>query len=329
MSYHFQYTTLDASAIFKQLKSAYGINDTATRIDVPVALGGGFTQHLRLLSDIEILISEYDYVQDILFKHEAELTNNLVLWFDMAVTTGQQFSINNQRKTLDLPEQFNAYLLNSAFSFSQLRNKGTKGKSIMIFLPLALMEQLFNPVYLQEVLSNYYAVLCRGIAFAQLSASQEKKVNSIFYQWQKNKNMVSITKNIHQLVEWFFMTFFKKFADMDETVSGEETADLLAIEDALKLQVEYASPDIESLKKITALPFSQIENKFRKLHNKTLHQYFKEQKIQQGMLYLREGKQVSDVAFELGYANPSNFSSSFKKMYGLTADEFRKQFQND
>jgi AraC-like DNA-binding protein len=251
------------------------------------------------------------------------------LWFDMAVTTGQQFSINDQRKHIHSPEQFHAYLLNSAFNFSQLRNKGTHGKSIMIFLPFKLLEQLFNPDYLKAVLNNYYAVLCKGIAYAQLSASQEKKVNSIFYQWQQNKNMVSITKNIHQLTEWFFMIFFKKFSAMSEKVSIQETSDLLAIEDALKEQVQYPSPDIESLKKLTALPFSQIESKFRKLHNKTLHQYFKEQKIQQGMLYLREGKNVSDVAFGLGYANPSNFSASFKKMYGITADEFRRQFQNE
>ena len=171
--------------------------------------------------------------------------------------------------------------------------------------------------------------MCKGIAFAQLSVAQGKKVHSVFYQWQNHKNMVSITKNIHQLIEWFFMTFFKKFSAMNEKVSSEETSDLLAIEGALKLHLEYPTPDIDSLKKITALPFAQIESKFRKLHNKTLHQYFKEKKIQQGMLYLREGKHVSDVAFALGYSNPSNFSSSFKKIYGLTADEFRRQFQND
>lgn len=325
MSYNFSYKYLDATAIFNQLKTAHGIADQESRVDIPAGLGKGYTQHLHLLSDIEILLSEYDYAQDILFKHEAERTNNLVLWVDMAFTNGQQLSINNQHKQVNLPQQFNAYLLNSAFSFSQLRTKETRGKSLMIFLPLALMEQLFNPVYLQEVLNNYYAVLCRGLAFAKLTASQEKKVNSIFYQWEKNRNLVSITKNVHHLVEWFFMIFFKKFAAISDTVSGEETSDLLAIEDALKMQLGFPSPDIELLKKLTALPFSQIETKFRKLHNKTFHQYFKEQKIIRGMLYLREGKNVSDVAFELGYANPSNFSASFKKMYGLTADEFRRK----
>ena len=90
-----------------------------------------------------------------------------------------------------------------------------------------------------------------------------------------------------------------------------------------------SSPNFELIKKVTRLPFSVIETKFRKLHSKTLHQHFKEKKIEQGMLYLREGKNVSDVAFELGYANPSNFSSSFKKMYRLTADEFRRRLQNN
>lgn len=329
MRFNFFYKTLDAAAIFNQLQATYGIAAVHGHLAVPATLGGGFTQHLRLLSDIEVLISEYNYVQDIHFKHEAELSNNLVLWIDMAVTTGQHFSINGQQRDIRLPEQNNAYLLNTAFSFSQLRNNGTRGKSMMIFLPLALMEQLFDPVYLHEVLNNYYAVLCRGIAFAQLSATQEKKVNSVFYQWQRNKNMVSVTKNIHQLLEWFFITFFKKFSAMDESVSSEETSDLMAIEKALKLHLEYPTPDIESLKKLTALPFSHIESKFRKLHNKTLYQYFKEKKIQTGMHYLREGKNVSDVAFELGYSNPGNFSSSFKKMFGFTADEFRRQFKKD
>jgi len=284
---------------------------------------------LLLLSDIDILISEYDYISDILFQHEAENSNNLVLWIDMAKTSGQQVSINHQHLAINQPEQCNAYLLNSGFNYSQLRSKGTKGKSVMIFLPIALMEQLFNPLYLQDVLSNYYTVLCRGISFARLSATQQRNVNAVFHQWAKHKNILSITKNIHQLVEWFFINFFKKFAAIEQKVSIAETTDLLAVEEALNTQLQFSSPDMEQLKSLTVLPFSQIENKFKMLHNKTVHQYFREQKISKGMLYLREGRHVSEVAFELGYANPSNFSSSFKKMYGLTADEFRRQFQNN
>ncbi len=329
MSFNFSYKKLDVTEIFNQLKTAYGISGNHKRIDAPAGLGGGYTQQLLLLSDIDILISEYDYAMDILFQHEAEQSNNLVLWIDMAVTTGQQISINHQHLAINQPEQCNAYLLNSGFTYSQFRSKGTKGKSIMIFLPIALMERLFNSVYLQEVLNNYYAVLCGGISFARLSAVQQKNINAVFHQWSRHKNILSVTKNIHQLVEWFFINFFKKFAALEQKVTVAETTDLLAVEEALNTQLQSGSPDMESLKKVTALPFSQIENKFKMLHNKTLHQYFREQKISKGMLYLREGRHVSEVAFELGYANPSNFSSSFKKMYGLTADEFRRQFQNN
>jgi AraC-like DNA-binding protein len=330
MGFNFLYKTLDAAAVFNHLKKAYGIAGSTNRINIPAALGVGYTQKLRLLSDIDILISEYTYAEDIFFKHEPEKSGNLILWFDMAITSGQQFSVNNHHHNMNAPEQFYAYLGNSAFSFSHLRNKGTRGKSIMIFLPHSLMEQFFSPAYLQEVLKNYYAVLCKGLFFAGLSAAQKKNVNAVFYQWQQNNNVVSITKNVHQLIEWFFTGFFKKFAAINEKVSDEETADLLAIETLLTAQAEYAaSPDINLLKSAVMLPFAAIESKFRKLHNKTLYQYFKEQKIHKGMGYLREGKNVSEAAFELGYANPGNFSSSFKKVYGLTADEFRRRLQNN
>lgn len=329
MSFTFSYKTLDAAAIFSQLKAAYNITDSQKRIDVPASLGGGFTQQLLLLSDIEILISEYDYVSDILFKHEAEESNNLVLWIDMAATSGQQVSINHQHLAINQPEQANAYLLNSGFNYSQFRSRGTRGKSVMIFLPKALMEQLFNPDYLREVLSNYYAVLCRGISFARLSTAQQKNVNAVFHQWARHENILSVTKNIHQLVESFFINFFKQFAAIQQKVTVEETADLLAVEEALNRQLQHTAPDMDVVKRVTALPFAQIETKFKILHNKTLHQYFREQKISKGMVYLRGGMHVAEVAFELGYANPSNFSASFKKMYGLTADEFRRQFQNN
>ena len=329
MSYNFSYNTLNASGIFQQLKIVFESAAIDNRINNPAATGVGYTQYLLLLSDIEVLISEFDFAQDVLIRHAAESNNNLLLWFDMAHTAGQEICINNQQRFISTPVQHNAYLFNSAYSFSQFRSKGTRGKSILVFLPSALMEKLFNAGYLQDVLSNYYAVLCRDIEFARLSPSQERKINSVFYQWHKNRNLVSITKNIHQLTEWFFLHFFRQFAAIDERVSNEETVDLLAIEDALKINLDMASPDINSLKKITALPFNQLEEKFRKLHNKTIHQYFKEQKIIKGMSYLRQGQHVSDVAYSLGYANPSNFSSSFKKMYGITADEFRRQFENN
>ncbi len=331
MDQNFSYKILGAKELLETFCIAYEKQLEHGRVVLSNGPHPDYTQYLKLPTDIEVLLSEYIYNEELEITHYAESdatrAGDLALWLDLADTTSQQYSLIDQKKSVINKKQHQCILLNNAYTYSLSRAAGCKGKSIIIFLPAALMSALFNKDYLNIVVENYYAMQCRGLQLETITTTEENKILSVFHQWNENKNLVSITKNIHQLIEWFFTKMFKKFDSSGEDfkLTMIEKNDLMAIEAALKLQVTLASPDIEALKKLTLLSMPHLEEKFKNIYGETIHQYFKKLKFIQSKIYLKDGRSVAETAYELGYANPSNFSASFKKIYNITPEDYRKQ----
>ncbi|MBL7726804.1 MAG: helix-turn-helix transcriptional regulator [Dinghuibacter sp.] len=332
MEHHFLYKTLEARVLFKQLATVFGSNEHETCMRIPRQLGSGYVQYLALPCGLEVLLSEYNYSEyGFTIEHHAEDSRNLALWIDLANAPEQEFSINNDQLLVRNPVQQHAILLNSAFPYKQTRARGTSGRSLTIFLPYRLVEQLLDTESLNTILGKYYALNCRGIEAVHITPIEERKIHSAFYQWNNHQNYINVARNMYQLLEWFFDMLFLRFSTIsdEEQLSADEINDLLRIESVLKSQLTEPAPDLDGLKKITALPFAHIEHRFRHLHKKTMHRYFREEKLKLGREYLAKGRSVRDVAYELGYANPSNFSSSFKKLFQVTPENFLKQLQQN
>ncbi len=331
MSQNFSYKTLGAKELLESLCHAYQKKPEKNKVILSEGKYPDYTQYLLLPTDIEVLLSEYVYHENTEIWHYAEQEagrdGDMALWLDLAENTSQHYSLVDQTKAYENTIQHRCVLLNSAYTYSVARNAGCFGKSLLIFLPAKLMTSLFNKEYLNTVVENYYAMQCRGLQLEEVSAAEVHKVLSVFHQWNQNKNLVSITKSVHQLVEWFFTKLFKKFDGSDEMfkLSTDEKKDLINVEAALVTQMSLAAPDMDLIKKIIQLPFAQVEEKFKNIYGETIHQYFKTIKFRQGKIYLQQGKSVADTAYELGYANPSNFSASFKKIYNSTPEDYRKQ----
>jgi AraC family transcriptional regulator len=55
------------------------------------------------------------------------------------------------------------------------------------------------------------------------------------------------------------------------------------------------------------------------------HQYLGDLRLERAKRLLADGRTpIIEIAFEIGYANPSQFSSFFRKRTGLSPTEFRR-----
>ena len=55
------------------------------------------------------------------------------------------------------------------------------------------------------------------------------------------------------------------------------------------------------------------------------HQYLGNIRFERAKLLLAEGRaSIIEIAYEIGYANPSQFSAFFRKRAGLSPTEFRR-----
>ena len=65
---------------------------------------------------------------------------------------------------------------------------------------------------------------------------------------------------------------------------------------------------------------------FKQLTGMTLFDYINEHRIKQAkvLFFLDNGRSVTDVCFQIGFKHLSHFSRTFKKIAGMTPDQYRK-----
>lgn len=86
------------------------------------------------------------------------------------------------------------------------------------------------------------------------------------------------------------------------------------------------TPDPDDLAVMYDLPRNTLREGYRFLFGKTIHQYHADHKLESAMQMLASGELlVKEVAYRIGYQNPSHFISAFKKKYGFTPKQYLKQ----
>ncbi|MDX1477282.1 MAG: AraC family transcriptional regulator [Saprospiraceae bacterium] len=88
----------------------------------------------------------------------------------------------------------------------------------------------------------------------------------------------------------------------------------------------HAPPDLQSLAFEVDLPKAVLKEGFYYLYGKTISQYLQDYKFEHATTMLESGKYlIKEVAFAIGYQNPSHFISAFKQRYGTTPKQWLKQ----
>jgi AraC-like DNA-binding protein len=86
------------------------------------------------------------------------------------------------------------------------------------------------------------------------------------------------------------------------------------------------TPDPDHLAVIYELPRNTLKEGYRYLYGKTIHQYHADHKIEAALQMLAAGELlVKEIAFKIGYQNPSHFIAAFKKKYGCTPKQYLRQ----
>jgi AraC-like DNA-binding protein len=130
--------------------------------------------------------------------------------------------------------------------------------------------------------------------------------------------------------------FFDLFAEMMELLYGREMSRCpfqidsdteRKIRNARQLLVNrlYESPDINKIAIGVDLPRQVLKEGFSFIYGKDMSTYLHDYKFEEARIMLESGKfLIKEVAFKIGYQNPSHFISSFKQRYGTTPKQWVK-----
>jgi AraC-type DNA-binding domain-containing proteins len=84
-----------------------------------------------------------------------------------------------------------------------------------------------------------------------------------------------------------------------------------------------APPALKELAKIAGLNEYQLKVGFKEIYGNTVFGFLLEHRMDQSRVLLDTGKfQVNEVAYQIGYTNPSHFIAAFKKKFAVTPKKY-------
>jgi len=85
-------------------------------------------------------------------------------------------------------------------------------------------------------------------------------------------------------------------------------------------------PGLKALAKLSGLNEFQLKMGFKEIYGNTVFGYLLDHKLDQARILLDTGKlKVNEVAFQIGYSNPSHFIAAFRKKFGITPKKYLMQ----
>lgn len=87
-------------------------------------------------------------------------------------------------------------------------------------------------------------------------------------------------------------------------------------------------PTLAQIAAETGLSAMRIKRGFRELFGHSVYGLFQQERMRSAQQRLRAGGvTVIEVAFELGYSNPSHFAVAFRKEFGATPGEYKRSIR--
>lgn len=85
-------------------------------------------------------------------------------------------------------------------------------------------------------------------------------------------------------------------------------------------------PGLKALARFAGLNDHQLKAGFKEIYGNTVFGYLLDHKLDHSRVMLDSGRyKVNEVAFQIGYSNPSHFISAFKKKFGITPKKYLMQ----
>lgn len=135
---------------------------------------------------------------------------------------------------------------------------------------------------------------------------------------------ISQANFIDELENLLILKTKEYFKDMRKLITNPIVSEIISI-----INRQYSDPNL-SLNKISEeiyLSSSYVCVLFKEVTNKTIVQYINEFRIEKSLELLRQNKyRIKSIAAMVGFEDSNYFSKTFKKIKGISPNEYRKRF---
>ncbi len=129
---------------------------------------------------------------------------------------------------------------------------------------------------------------------------------------------------LRNMIQLFYqqLEFKKPAKDIETKVSQKEKDFMEKVKSSVLANIDDQEYNVTALSKEIGMSRMQLHRKLKALTNRSAGEIIKSTRLEKAYELLKKGdKNVSEVAYETGFASPGYFSTSFKKRYNISPSE--------
>jgi AraC-like DNA-binding protein len=326
----FEYDTVNYSELLQEMANAFAVPVEEDRLNYPPQIADGFTQVVRMQGPLQAMVYEYRFAQPFRLRRKKIQQEYYTLWFTEIQEVGQvKINIDNDWSQLNEDPFSVALMTSSLFESNYEISAGTRARGVNILLDNQWLAEHLGVNSQSGLLHKYLSLKNARVSMEPLDAEYKKLLSDVIDLVKGNAQFkqIAIQNRIMMLIERFFLRIAAKMESntLHIGLSREDIHRVMEVESFITSDLFSPAPYIQELAKKVNISETKLKNNFRTVFGMPIYQYFQKARMQAARDVLESNKySIKQVALEMGYHNLSNFSTAFKKEFGILPSQLAK-----
>jgi len=326
----FEYDHTNYRDLMQAFAAALGVRIENDRLQYPQNIALGFAQLVELQGSVQAMVFDLAYKEGNRLKRKKINQEFYTLWFtEVIAKDAVKIDIDDDPYHVSNSSFSAALLTSSLFDANYEMAAGTRVKGINILLDNEWLAAHLGVDSKSGLLHKYLSLKASRITADPLDLEYKKLIQEIIELVNGSGpfKQIAVQNRVMLLIERFFMRMAVKMetSHSDIKLSREDISRVMEIESLITRDVFNPAPFIPELAKIVNISETKLKNDFKSVYGVPIYQYFQKARMRAARDVLETNKySIKQVAIEMGYTNLSNFSTAFRKEFGILPSELKQ-----
>lgn len=310
-----------------QLAASFNTTVAYNMLLIPPQYGAGYFHVSELSNGLQALTYDFVLKEDLVLQRQKdEHAEYYTLVLDsFENNTGFAISIGSEQTSAKVERSNLFYLSSFLYNVESILYKNVHVQGIRIFLTAAWMHKYLQLKENENVLEKYINLKSAGIWYKPV----DEEIKNLLQDILKGVNdpLLFHENKIFRLVVLFFEWLYDEMKIISDKsgISRNDIERAQKVENILTVDVTKIPPTVKELAREVNMSESKLKKIFKAVYGLPPYEYFQIKRMHKAKIMLLSGNySVKDIGYTLGYANLSNFTLAFKKVFAQLPSEVLK-----
>jgi AraC-like DNA-binding protein len=320
---YIEYTPESYFEVFQAFAEKLYCNVENNRAILQPETGEGYLKYIHVFDGVELIIANFCLFENALFRRLRSKQNNYVLRIDNLDETKRMIINDDDGESYIHSIGTYFFLARTLTDYEFYLPARTYNRNIHVFFSPAWLANEFRERNEQHIMVKYLN-LPPEQQFIPLNHELQKLYDEIIdTPLSDGLYDIKITARALKIVEELFLYFrqvlHQKKPDHENELHVDDIERLEKVEKMITGLYADELPPIDHIAKEVAMSTSTLQRKFKKMFNYGIYEYYQNYRLQEARkLLMVEQMNAKDVAYKLGFKDPSHFTRAYKKRFGFT-----------